>query len=104
MTREFESDLFGYPASPGYVRGSDTSRAAARKINPSSLRGKVLLYVQACGKAGATCDQCEVAMGGRHQTISARLRELVLMGFVEDTGRRRPTRSGHMAAVYVVKT
>lgn len=36
----------------------------------------------------------------RHQTASARVRELVLAGLIEDTGKRRKTRSGRGARVY----
>jgi hypothetical protein len=50
---------------------------------------------------GATCDEVEQALEGRHQTISARIRELVLMHFIIDSKVRRLTRSGRLARVYI---
>ena len=95
-------DWTGYPHEPGFVKGSKTSRAAADSIRPESLRGRVLAAVCAAGTTGKTCDEIEVEFGGRHQSISARLRELALLGHIVDTGRERRTRSGRNAVVYVV--
>lgn len=91
------TDLF---TQAPYVRRSDTSKAAAQEIAPvaDSLRQRVLRAIQTRGDA--TCDEIEVTLGMRHQTASARLRELVLGGFIEDTGTRRKTRSGRGAVVY----
>lgn len=94
-------DLFSYPHTPGFVKGSDTSEAAAASIPADTLRAKVYAKIFRTGPAGMTCDECEVEMRGRHQTISARIRELVLGSSLVDTGRRRFTRSGRQAAVYV---
>lgn len=86
-----------------FVANSDTSEAAADSIEGSvtALRKKVLEAI-AGAEDGATCDQIEVALHMRHQTASARVRELALMGYIEDTGVRRPTRSGRTARVYAV--
>jgi len=90
-----------YPKRPGYVRGSDTSKEAALMVEPSaeSMRGKILEWITS-RVHGATCDEAEVFTGWRHQTVSARTRELVLGGFIYDTGDRRATRSGASARVY----
>ena len=97
-----DPDLFSYyPDSPGYVKGSDTSQAAAESIPASTLRAKVYQIIYRAGPRGKTCDEVEVAMHGRHQTVSARIRELVLSNDLIDTGLRRATRSGRMAAIYV---
>lgn len=91
-----------------FVAGSDTSQAAAESMAESStaIRTRVLRYVRDCGPFGATCDEIELRLRLRHQTASARCRELVLMGLLEKhtdphTGKtvRRVTRSGRAASV-----
>lgn len=89
-----------YPESPGYVKDSETSKAGAARTEPSAMamRGTVEQYIRERG--GATCDEVEVALGMRHQTASARIRELVLAERLIDTGDTRKTRSGSLARVY----
>lgn len=96
-------DLFRYPKSPGYS-DPDTSRKAAESIAPSAaiMREMVFKIIKRAGEHGMTCDELEVILRMKHQTCSARCRELVLAGRVRDTGRRRPTRSGRPANVYEV--
>lgn len=66
-----------------------------------TLRKRVVEYVRSRGTDGATSDEIEVALGMRHQTASARITEAKQLGLLEKTGTRRPTRSGHSAAVLV---
>jgi hypothetical protein len=100
-------DLFDepyYPDRPGYVQGSDTSAAAADSLNDSALgrlRRLVLRFVRGRPE-GATCDETEVGLALRHQTASARLRELYLDGRVYTTEETRLTRAGRRAHVYRV--
>ncbi len=91
--------LFAYVP---YVRGSDTSRAAADSMVPhvSAIERCVLNFVSAYHE-GATCDEIEFAMGLAHQTASARLKGLSDKGLIKDSGARRKTRSGRAARVYV---
>lgn len=91
-----------YPASPGFEKSSDTSKLAAESIAPKAgrLRASVLAEVRDRGVDGTTCDEVEVALSLRHQTASARIRELALNGSIVDTGRKRPTRSKRPAVVY----
>jgi hypothetical protein len=49
-----------------------------------------------------TCDEVDVGLHMRHQMASARIRELVLGGRLRDTGHRRLTRSGRLAAVSAI--
>lgn len=93
-----------YGGTPPHVAGSDTSEAAARSIAPraAQLREEVYRAIRACGVSGATCDQVESILDRRHQTVSARIRELVQLGRIVDTGQRRPTRSRRPARVYRV--
>lgn len=87
---------------PPAARRSDTSVAAAKSVRTctAKLRAKVRDAIAAKGDHGATCDEIEVATGLSHQTASARVHELAKLGGIEDSGRRRPTRSGRKAAVY----
>lgn len=86
-----------------YVSGSDTSKAAAESHAPASvsaLKSLMLRFIAYSG--GATCDEIEASLGLRHQTASARIKELKDTQKIRDTGTRRRTRSGRMAAVYEV--
>lgn len=101
-------DLFGHTPPPTikYVRGSDTSQAAAESIEPSaaSMRGRILNLIRH-SENGQTCDECEVLTGMRHQTVSARIRELFESGHVvflsDGPEGKRQTRSGRDARIYV---
>jgi hypothetical protein len=86
-----------------HVKGSDTSKAAAESIEGAapSMRQRVLRYVALSGSAGVTDDMIELALGLRHQSASARRRELVLDGFIGDSGRTKKTSSGRPAVLWV---
>jgi hypothetical protein len=87
-----------------YVKGSDTSRAAADSMKPhvSFIERDVLDYVTIM--EGATCDEIENGLELAHQTASARIKGLADKGLIRDSGARRKTRSGRAARVYVVCT
>jgi hypothetical protein len=87
-----------------YVRGSDTSETAAESMvgKVDTLRAQYLSYILAQGETGATCDEVESWSDDRHQTVSARIKELADAGKVKDSGRRRKTRSGREATVWIV--
>ncbi len=93
-----------YPAGPPAVKDSDTSEAAARSVAgvTGRLRSQILDFIRCRGAEGATDDEIEAALGLRHQTASARRRELVLLGWVTDSGTRRRTRSGRTATVWIL--
>ncbi len=95
-----------YRGTLPHVAGSDTSLEAALSMEGSActMRARCLEVVSASGRAGRTCDEVEIVTRWTHQTVSARLRELVLMGKIEDTGARRPTRSRRSARVYCATT
>src|SRR5262245_14669904 len=101
-----QKDLFGYtkyPDRPGHVAGSDTSKMAADSIDDAllaRLRRNIFSFIAARGEHGATCDEVEAELDLRHQTCSARIRELVLAGAIFDSGIRRLTRSRRSARVY----
>ena len=88
------------------MTASETSRAAAKSINSSAgtLRDTILEYIVRCGAIGATCDEIEVHFEMRHQTASARVKELRDAGRIDRTAAVRPTRSGRKAFVYVARS
>lgn len=93
-----------YPQSPGFVRGSDTSEAAAKSLNPktlSELEARICRYV-AAHFHGVTSEEIQIALGLTHQNCSARTTELVLKGRLVDSGERRRTSSGRAARVLKV--
>lgn len=87
-----------------HVRGSDTSRAAAhaKKMTEEVDERRIVDFLTKRGRIGATDDEIERAMHRSHQSVSARRRGLVLKGEVVDTGIRRRTRTGRLAAVWVL--
>lgn len=91
-----------YGGFPPFVKGSDTSLFAAALIADEALtlRQKVFEYIRWRGDAGSTDDEIELALGMRHQTASARRRELFLMGRIKDSLERRKTSSGRPATVW----
>lgn len=90
-----------YDGTPPHERASATSHAAAKSIVASAdtLRARVLFAISKLH--GATCDEVEEATGMRHQTCSARVRELFLKGMIRDSEARRKTRSGRTAVVWL---
>ena len=77
----------------------DTSPEAADRIasKAATLRRKVYRCLLGCP---STDDELEVVLGLTHQCVSARRRELVLLGAVEWTGAKRLTRSGRSARIW----
>lgn len=102
-------ELFGDPPLPKkripvpHVRDHGTSEESARKLEPrvESLTNKAHRLVRKSGRLGVTCDELEVRHGFRHQTISGRLRCLVLEDRIIDSGRRRKSRAGRNVRVYI---
>jgi len=83
---------------------TDTSRDAADSIQGvlNAMQSRVLHWIRTQGTDGSTCDEAEVALAMKHQTCSARIRELSLKERILDSGMRRRTRSNRKAIVYVV--
>lgn len=81
----------------------ETSLQAAKDIGSSAeaVRASVLGAIRRAGSYGMTDDEIERALDMKHQTASARRRELVIGGWIEPNGKRRPTRSGSPAQVWV---
>ena len=105
-----DSPLFNVNTTPAHVRNSETSRDAAVSIQDKvpTLQRKVLECIRAM-PAGLTCDEVESILDLRHQTCSARFRELATCQpplirklLLEDGSyAKRKTRSGRGAYVFV---
>ena len=83
-----------------------TSGAAAGRIasHAKDLRARVLAYIVGQGPHGSTDDEGEAVLGIKPQTYTPRRGELVNLGLVVDSGRRRNTASGRPAAVWIAST
>jgi transcription initiation factor IIE alpha subunit len=79
---------------------SDTSREAAALIEPKrpTLRARVLKAIKRYG--ALTDEEIQTETGLNPSTVRPRRIELVEMGLVRDSGRRRETRSGRRAVVW----
>lgn len=84
-----------------------TSWEAAQSIlePPERIRAKAkkaVLKAILQAPNGMTCDEIEVALNMSHQTVSARVRDLVKDRFlIMDSGKVRKTRSGRNAIVWM---
>lgn len=101
-------DLTRLPLSPPAPHNAPagTSSIAARRIagHTPKLRARVLAYIVGRGADGATDDEGEAALGIKPQTYTPRRGELVALGLVVDSTRRRKTGSGRPAAVWIAAT
>lgn len=85
-----------------FVRGSETSEAAADEIEEhgASMTTRVLNTLKA-QPAGLTDQQMQDMSGLGPQSQCPRRIELVKLGLVADSGRKRKTRRGRDATVWV---
>lgn len=81
---------------------ADTSRKARRRIRSEAgaMRLRVLLFVRSRGHRGATDEEIQEAVGIRVQSETPRRGELVKLGALVDSGRKRRTSSGRPAVVW----
>jgi len=82
-----------------------TSRLAAENFLPKSgtMRRTVHDIIFNSGFDGLTDEELERLVGGKHQTISACRRSLVIDGYIEDSGRTRKNSGGEKCIVWVHK-
>lgn len=95
--------LYGSQGDVPFETQSATSAAAAATLHDTELgrlEARVLAVVSKCPR---TCDAIETVTGLSHQTVSARLRGLVLREQIEDSGQKARTRSGRWAVVWRVR-
>ena len=84
-----------------FVAGSETSEEAAKSLYSGPIRERVHKIIESMDCLGATDEELERRLNMKHQTVSARRRELVLMGRVKDSGVKRRTTSGRKAVVWI---
>ena len=86
-----------------YAKGSATSKAAAESMidHAPTVRHRIFQFLVSRAGRGATDDEIEQALNLSHQTASARRNLLVRDGAIEDSHRKRPTRSGRSATVWI---
>lgn len=89
---------------PPFVRTSDTSKQAARRIKPraENLREKLFHFYER-HPGGLTDEEAQNLSGISASTQRPRRVELVQAGRLEDSGQKRATASGSMAVVWRVK-
>ncbi len=86
---------------PPFVKGSDTSEAAAKSmlLPAGSQRRRVYLW-SLTQQQGFTDEEGCAALKMNPSSFRPRRGELVEAGMLEDTGRRRETQSGRQAVVW----
>lgn len=103
-----EPDLFTtepYGGHAPYVRGSETSIAAARDITPkmNALQERVYRFLVFMGSHGATDEEMQESLRMNPSTQRPRRVELVEKKLVVDSGMKRPTKGNHPATVWRAK-
>lgn len=88
---------------PLFQTHSPTSRAAWIGSRPKAgtLRGVLLAHIEFVGEHGATDEEMQQALGIDPNTQRPRRVELHEGGMIADSNKRRPTRSGRGAVVWV---
>ena len=78
----------------------ETTRKAYESVNRGndSLYSRVL--TQLSDNRSSTCDELEVELEARHQSVSSRIRKGVQDGFIKNSGEKRRTRTGRQAIVW----
>jgi hypothetical protein len=97
-----DRNTIGKHQRPGAA--SSTQINAALLVYPltGTKRRIVLDMIRMAGEHGATDDEMQLELGMNPSTQRPRRVELVDDGWVEDSGRSRPTRSGVAAVVWVL--
>lgn len=82
----------------------DTSRDAWASVLDClpAVDARIAAYIREHG--GATSEECERALGLKHQTVSAQIRHMFEDGFLTTTGEKRATESGRRAYVWTLPT
>jgi len=82
-----------------------TSRSAAKSLLPNAGTIRRLVYdqIKAQNDYGMTDHELEIVLRGKHQTISASRRSLVVDGWVIDSGDTRKNPQGNDCIVWIEK-
>lgn len=86
------------------IDAPDTSVSVHRKmaLKAGKANHEVFFTILDAGINGYTDDELELRLERAHQSVSATRRGLVRMGYLEESGRKRETRYGNPAIVWVV--
>lgn len=108
-----DQEAFAFtPRKSGYLRpgqlgfkGGETSRGAAVKVAEGAAvwRERVFERIRNKGRDGCTADELVSFFGTMHNTVAPRVSELSNAGRIVKSGRRRETRAGVKAVVWVVR-
>ncbi len=92
-----------FDPAPKFQAHSNTSKDAAAKIETKArtLRGTVYSFLKISNLYGATDEELQTVLGMNPNTERPRRIELVELGLVKDSGRKRDTKSGRKAVVWV---
>lgn len=83
-------------------RGNAQSEAANKKVDKSKGKYLVLKYLTKVGAKGGTTDEACAFYGKQSNELSGRFTELKEQERIIETGERRKTRTGSMAAVCII--
>ncbi len=91
-----------YRGEPPSVSHSETSKAAAEAIKPTTgkLHQRIMEYLERVGNA--TDEEMQIALEMNPNTQRPRRRELELDGKIKDSGKTRKVKSGQQAVVWIV--
>lgn len=78
------------------------AHASVQPTKPETYR-RILAYGKSCGLRGFTVDELAAEWGVDHNHVAPRVTELFQAGELILTEKRRPTRSGCLARVFIVK-
>jgi len=89
------------PTPPHVASGTSKAAAQSIKCHALRLRERMLAFYAERGDHGATDEECQIDLGLSGNTQRPRRCELVRIGRLRDSGKRRPTASGCAAIVWV---
>ena len=78
------------------------SRKAAEKVLPKTGSIRRAIYEAITNHNGLTDFELERLLNGKHQSISASRRSLVIDKFIEDSGKTRKNDTGNDCTVWIV--
>lgn len=101
MSAQLAFDTIERPVAPGRT---DTSRAAARKIQPdaATIRERVMRYIERQGETGATTWEIAVRLKLDILSVRPRVTELDTEGRIARTKLRRANGNGNKEIVWAV--